>query len=108
MALFGSPDGILGGVSEWIFGFLTVKYVTLIINSFALVGFYIITRLILSLWIGWKSLYSEGVAVFGVIWLALSGGLYFARCDVFIFCADDLDQNKNCEVDWDRQGPNCR
>jgi len=79
-------------------------------NTFALVGAYVVTRLLLSFRISWKTPQSEAYGVLGVIWVALTTmALMGARCDIYVFCVDDVSSSQNeCEIDWDRQGFHCR
>lgn len=108
LAFFSSPNGVLGDFSGKLLAALTPKYATLFINTFALVGAYVVVRLLLVFAIPWRNQGREVLGVIGVIWVALTSiGLLGARCDVYVFCADDVASNIECEVDWDRQGPHC-
>jgi hypothetical protein len=109
LAFFSSPNGALGVLSEKLFVVLTPKYLTLIVNTFALLGAYVVVRLLLVFPIPWRNRDREILGVFGVLWVALTSmALLGARCDVYVFCADDVASNIDCEVDWDRQAPHCR
>ena len=110
LCFFGDPGGILGSLASLIFSRLTPKYVTIFMNTFSLVGAYVVTRLLLSFRISWKTPQSEAYGVLGVIWVALTTmALMGARCDIYVFCADDVSSSKSeCEIDWDRQGFHCR
>ena len=109
ISFYSAPAGVLAGVTEAVFDLLTPKYVTLLMNTFSLVGAYVVTRLILSFRIGWKTVSQEVIGVASVIWIALTGAaLMGARCDIYVFCAEDVHVQSECELDWDRQGPNCR
>ena len=101
---------MLGGLAAAILHQLTPKYVTIFMNTFAFVGAYIVTRLLLIFRISWKTSRSEICAVLCVVWISLTGmAIWGARCDIYIFCADDPPSSKSdCETDWDRQGANCR
>jgi hypothetical protein len=107
-AFFASPQGVSGGLAEWLFGILTPKYVTVIMVTASFVGFYSVTRFILSARLGFKDRLTEISIVALVIWFALLSGVTFARCDVFVFCSKDVPSVEDCDVDLDRQGPHCR
>jgi hypothetical protein len=110
LSFFSVPSGMLGGLAAAILNQLTPKYVTIFMNTFAFVGAYIVTRLLLIFRISWKTTRSEVCAVLCVVWISLTGiAIWGARCDIYIFCADDAPSSKSdCETDWDRQGANCR
>jgi len=106
LCFFSNPGGILGSLASLIFSRLTPKYVTIFMNTFALVGAYVVTRLLLSFRVSWKTPQSEAYGVLGVIWVALTTmALMGARCDIYVSCVDDVSSSQNeCEIDWDRQG----
>jgi hypothetical protein len=109
LGFYSAPSGVIGGLAEQVFDLLTPKYVTLIMNTFSLVGAYVVTRLLLSFRIGWKSVNQEIIGVLSIIWIALTSfGLMGARCDIYIFCAEDVSIQTDCELDWDRQRAHCR
>lgn len=109
LSFYSHPGGVLGDVADAILDWLTPKYVTFFMNTFSLVGAYAVTRLLLSIRVKWKTAKAELTGVVSVIWvagtvLALAG----ARCDIYIFCSDDVFTHSACDTDWDRQGPHCR
>lgn len=109
LALFSSPNGVLGSLSEKLFAALTPKYLTLIVNTFALVGAYVVIRLLLVFAIPWKNQGKETLGILGVIWVALTAmSLWGARCDIYVFCVDELTVRSDCEADWDKQGVHCQ
>lgn len=109
LSMYSDPGGILGAVSEVVFDTLTPKYVTLVLNTFSLLGAYIVTRLIVSVRIGRKSTGSELAAIALVLLISITTmGLLGARCDVYVFCSNDVLIERNCEVDSDRQGLYCQ
>ena len=110
LCFFSPPGGLLGSLNAAISNQLTPKYLTVFMNSFALVGAYVVTRLLLSFRISWKNVTLEAGCVFAVFWVGLTTmALLSARCDIYIFCADDGSSSQSeCEIDWDRQGGYCR
>lgn len=110
ICFFSTPGGILGSLASLVFSQLTPKYVTIFMNTFALVGAYTLTRLLLSFRISWKTSQSEAYGVLGVILVALTTmALLGARCEIYVFCAEDASSSQSaCEIDWDRQGFHCK
>jgi hypothetical protein len=105
---FASPQGVADGLAAWLFRILTPKYVTVIMVTASFVGFYAVTRLILSARLRFRDRRTETSIVALVICFALVSGVTFARCDVFVFCSKDMPSGGDCDVDLDRQGPHCR
>jgi len=110
LSFFSAPGGVLGGLISLVLSQITPKYVTVFMNTFSLVGAYVVTRLLLSFRISWKTAQAEAYGVLWVIWVALTVmALLGARCDIYVFCADDASSSQSeCEIDWDRQGFHCR
>lgn len=108
LTLFASPNGVLDKTSAWVFDLLTPKYVTIAVNSFAWVGAYTLTRVMLIPLIDWRPPKAEVAALGFVVWVALSYSLFGARCDVYVFCSEDVKPSIDCEVEFDRAGPHCR
>jgi len=110
LCFYIAPGSVFGFIAEAIFDRLTPKYVTFSINTFSLVGAYVLTRLLVSFRIRWKTPEAEAKGVLYVIWIAVTVmALSGARCDIYIFCAEDAFSSQGeCEIDWDRQGSNCR
>ena len=110
LCFFSAPGGLFGGLAAAILNWLTPKYVTIFMNTFALVGAYVVTRLLLSFRISWKTAQSEAYGVLGVIWVAITTmALLGARCDIYIFCVGDVSSSQSdCEIGGDRQGAYCR
>lgn len=109
LTFFGSPGGILGWAIDLVADILSPKSLTLVINSFAIVGAYVVTRLLAGFRIGLKAIDREMYALAFVIWIAVTGfALVGARCDIFLFCADDITSSHDCEPGSDRQGLHCR
>jgi len=106
LSFFSAPGGVLGVLISLVFSQITPKYVTVFMNTFSLVGAYVVTRLLLSFRISWKTAQAEAYGVLWVIWVALTVmALLGARCDIYVFCADDASSSQSeCEIDWDRQG----
>ena len=110
LSFYSHPLGMLGDIANELMARLTPKYVTLIVNTFSIVGAYAITRLLLGLRIPLKSPMREAQAIAVVLWIALStAALSGARCDIYLFCGDDVvNSGSDCELESDRQGVRCR
>lgn len=110
LSLYSHRMGLLGDIADALMEKLTPKYVTLIVNTFSIVGAYALTRLLLGFRIPWKSAAREAQAIVVVLWLALTAmALLGARCDIYIFCSDDvIEASDDCELESDRQGIRCR
>ena len=97
LSFFSAPGGVLGGLISLVFSQITPKYVTVFMNTFSLVGAYVVTRLLLSFRISWKTAQAEAYGVLWVIWVALTVmALLGARCDIYVFCADDVAFPQTC------------
>jgi hypothetical protein len=109
-SFYSHPMGVLGNIANELTTRLTPKYVTLIVNTFSIVGAYAVTRLLLGFRVPFKSPAREAQAVLVVLWLALSMvALSGARCDIYLFCSEDVISNgSDCELESDRQGISCR
>lgn len=110
LSFYSHPMGLLGDIANELMTRLTPKYVTLIVNTFSIVGAYAVTRLLLGFRLPFKSPMREAQAIAVVLWLALSMvALSGARCDIYLFCSDDVVSNSSdCESEPDRQGIRCR
>jgi len=101
------------GYAWWCCPSRTVVVDTKIRNDFyehiLLVGAYAVTRLFVSPRIKIKAAKAEAFGIGCVISVALTTmSLHFARCDIYVYCADDAIVQSECEMDWDRQGAYCR
>lgn len=106
---FSAPLGLFGSLADAQLKILTPKYVTLIVNTFSMLGGYVVIRLLLSLRYPLKNLDKEVLGVLFVIYVSLTSlGLLGARCDIYVFCWGDVVIESDCEVDWDRQGGHCK
>lgn len=110
LSFYSHPMGVFGNMANELMTRLTPKYVTLVVNTFSIVGAYAVTRLLLGFRLPLKSPTREAQAVLVVLWLALSMvALSGARCDIYLFCSEDVISNgSDCELESDRQGISCR
>lgn len=110
LTFYAAPGGLLGNLAEKVLNALHPQYITLVVNTFSLMGAYIVTRFILSLRVGWNSFKAETSAAALFFFIAITSlSLIFARCDVYVFCADDLStRTVECDAEWDKQGQHCK